>query len=105
MNYLERMKLELRFREGRKGFDTVTCLFGAGIITIPFVLLYTCNLSKLNLNVTKVVNIANEALINTAANSKPKNPSTADPLPDHDLDINTIHPGPIDQHGTYGQAY
>ena len=105
----EKMLFELKMRE-EMGFDLIPCLFGASLVLVPFFMGYFAkdfiNANSFNnsmhVSADKTYMISALAATSNDNSSIPKNPPTADPLPDHDLDINTIKPNPIDQHGTCG---
>lgn len=87
-------------------FDLVSCA-KRNIMNsiIPFALSSIVSATTGNVMLGSAIGIVASAVDNNLNSSgKPKNPPSADPLPDHDILVEDIKPGPFDQHGSYGQA-
>lgn len=95
--------------------DIGALIFGSGVITVPFFLIYTGIISR-KIQEKSVDTISSKSIKHICtdkygrdrygnilnSDGVPKNPQTADDLPDHDITVNDIVPSIIDQHGTYG---
>ena len=86
-------------------------LFGAALVVVPFcaakllidngmVLTQLHNINKKGVCTDKYGRDEQGRILNSAG--LPKNPQSADDLPDHDITVDDIVPSPIDQHGTCG---
>ncbi len=115
--YLERIN-KIIYGNSRFNYkiDIPAMIFGSFLVTIPFISLYYASVKikeESHLFITdKMVKYIctdkygvdeNGMILNSAG--FPKNPQTADDLPEHDITFDMIVPSPIDQHGTYGSTF
>lgn len=89
-------------------------IFGSLLITIPTFMIFegvtSINKRSSSLSTNTIRHICTDKygydkfgnILNSCG--LPKNPQTADDLPDHDIAFDMIKPSPIDQHGTCGIA-
>ena len=113
--YLQRMNSIIDFYLAPREINIGDTILKSILITVPIIIGY-CGISSLQRNHFRNIRLNHARHICTDKYGRdknglilnscglPKNPQTADDLPDHDITFDMIKPSPIDQHGTCGIA-